>query len=326
MKRGQWADDLQVIWNASQDGVIRARTLETLGVPRSTITRRSAASGPWQRILPGVVLLHNGAPTTQQRRLAAQVYGGSECVLSAHTGLDLHGFTGFGSHNDVLLLLPATTHCKDVGYVRVERTWYFPDSVHRGRFRVAPIARCAMDAARRTPNPTACRTLLTTVVQRGDVSVHDLARELEHCANRGSGVPRAVVRELAGDAHSVAEIEAQKLYAGTGLPPMLHNVDVIDGAGEWIARPDSWIDEVALAWEIDSLAHHLSPALHEQTMRRRARMERHGIVVVAHLPRQLRTEPRTVVADLEAAYRRARARPRPDVIAVPAGAMSQRAH
>ncbi len=105
-------------------------------------------------------------------------------------------------------------------------------------------------------------------------------------------MPRLVLRELSDDAHSVAEVWAQKLYATSGLPPMVHNVDVVTEDGTWIARPDGWMDDVAVAWEIDSLAHHFSPADHEKTMHRRARMQRHGIIVVEHLRPRSETHPR----------------------------------
>ncbi|WP_240945638.1 hypothetical protein [Rhodococcus sp. HNM0569] len=190
-----------------------------------------------------------------------------------------------------------------------------PEVVQHGRFRLAPVARCALDAARRTPDPRACRSLLAAVVQRGDATVADLAQELACAPRRGTAIPHSVVRELGDGAHSVAELDAQRLYAGTGLPPMMRNIDIADAHGRWIARPDGWIDEVALAWEIDSMKFHLSPSLHEGTQRRRARMERFGIVVVSHVPRQLRLEPDVVIADLEAAYRRARERARPAVTA-----------
>ncbi|EOM76598.1 hypothetical protein DW322_03640 [Rhodococcus rhodnii] len=35
MRRGEWAIDLQAVYDASQDGVIRAGTLEQLQIPRS---------------------------------------------------------------------------------------------------------------------------------------------------------------------------------------------------------------------------------------------------------------------------------------------------
>jgi len=94
---------------------------------------------------------------------------------------------------------------------------------------------------------------------------------------------------------------------------MVHNLDVVDSDGGFVARPDGWIDSVALAWEIDSFAHHASPADYEYTLQRRQRMQNLGIVVVAHTPKQLTGNPKRVIADLRIAYQQALARPRPSV-------------
>ena len=39
---------------------------------------------------------------------------------------------------------------------------------------------------------------------------------------------------------------------------MVFNRDLEDVEGNFVARPDGWLDDVGLAWEIDSLRHHLS--------------------------------------------------------------------
>ncbi|MEN0135321.1 MAG: hypothetical protein AAGC80_09250 [Rhodococcus sp. (in: high G+C Gram-positive bacteria)] len=313
MRRGRWAEDLSAIAAVSRDGVIRAAALERLGVAKGTISSRCNDGGPWQRILPGVVLLHNGPPTTLQRNLAALEYGGPDALLSGHAALAALGYTGSASRNDVLLLIPSTRHRRDWSYVKVERTWRMPEPIHRGLLRLAPPVRSLLDAGRRTVQADSCRALLAGGIQRGDVTVDELARELSQGSDRGSRLPRAVLRDLSDDAHSVAEVHAQKLYATSGLPPMRHNVDVLSAAGLWIARPDGWLDDVAVAWEIDSLKYHFSPELHEATVRRRARMQREGIIVVTHLPKQISADPSTVLADLRAAYSLAASRPRPAV-------------
>ncbi|MDV6245613.1 hypothetical protein R3Q17_29640 [Rhodococcus opacus] len=106
MRRGTWAEDPSAIAAVGRDGVVRAATLERLGVAKGTISARCADGGPWQRILPGVVLLHNGPPTTLQRNLAALEYGGPDALLSGHAALAAFGYTSSASRNDVLLLIP----------------------------------------------------------------------------------------------------------------------------------------------------------------------------------------------------------------------------
>ena len=111
----------------------------------------------------------------------------------------------------------------------------------------------------------------------------------------------------------MAEVHAQRIYSRSNLPPMVHNRDIETTSGEFIAKPDGWIDDVAMAWEIDSLQHHLNIADHEATMLRRARLQAKGIVVLSHLPRTLHRDPELVLRDLRDNYRVAASRPRPAV-------------
>ncbi len=97
---------------------------------------------------------------------------------------------------------------------------------------------------------------------------------------------------------------------------MQWNVRLLDPTGKLLGIPDGWLDDVALAWQIDSLEYHLSPADYALTVRRHTAMTAAGIVVVHTLPSQLRTEPQEVLAELRNAYQQALRRPRPPVTAV----------
>ena len=77
-------------------------------------------------------------------------------------------------------------------------------------------------------------------------------------------------------------------------------------------------DDVALAWEIDSYAFHLSPQQYARTLERHARLTAHGVAILHTLPTRLRRQPLQVLAELRAAYDHAAARPRPDVHTPPA--------
>ena len=311
MKRGKWAEDPGLLWQAAVNGVIKSTALQDLGVAGSTVTDRCRDGGRWQRILPGIVLLHNGFPSQLQRCTAALLYGGDEAVLSGHASLGAHGYATSASMGDVLILVPPERHRASTSFVTVERTWRMPDAVMRGSLRCAPITRSVVDAGRRARHADQCRALIASAVQRGDVSVDELAMELADGPRRYSATTRSVLAELGDNAHSVAEIDAQKLYARSGLPAMVFNRDLFTSDGSFLARPDGWMDDVGLAWEIDSLAHHLSPADHEATVLRRALLRRHGAVVVEHLPKTIVASPAMVMADLRSEYQRACSRPRP---------------
>lgn len=295
----------------SSSGVIRASSMMAMGVASSTIVDRCLPDGPWQRILPGLVLLHNGEPSERQRLVAAMEYAGPGALITGAYGLTLHAQRP--TPTPVHLLVPHHTRRRSVSFVVVERTLRMPGRQEIQGLPVADLTRCTIDAARRSKSNSWCLDALTTSLRTGGTSIDELAIELASCTTRGTAVPRRQLKALGRGAASIAEVAAQELYARAGLPPAVANVDVVTLRGEFVARPDLWLDNVAMAWEIDSFAHHLDLADHERTMERRSRMQSAGIVVVSHLPRTVRQNPQLVVAELRAAYAMACQRTRPAV-------------
>jgi hypothetical protein len=311
MKRGQWADDMARIRSASHDHTITRDELRAFGLSSSTIVERCLTDGPWQHLLPAIILLHNGIPTDRQRMIAALRYAGPGSMLTGTAGLGLHGQSvGSGT---VSVLIAHQKRCKSTRFVDIERTRRLPDPVELTGLPVAPATRCVIDAARRAHDGRSVLDLMTSAIRRGITTVDELAIELSECTTRGTAIPRRELRRLGSGAHSVAEQTAHDLYSAHDMPPIQFNRDIVDADGHFLARPDGWMDDVALAWEIDSFAHHLAPADHEKTMARRSKMQSHGIVVVSHLPKTIRDCPGLVITELRAAYRTASARPRPAV-------------
>lgn len=258
-----------------------------------------------------MIHLRNGQLTGRQRSVAALIYGGDTAVLTGRAALREYGYDSSGQ--DAHILLPAEQRIQSRGFVLVERTHRMPEYASRHGLRCAPLARAVLDAARRCPTLDATRALLAEVVQRGSVTVPVLSEELEAGSGRGSAFPRKVLREVAANVHSVPEAHARKLWLRSGLPEMVFNRDVVDANGVFIARPDGWIDEVALAWEIDSLAWHLSPADYKRTLERRTRLQSLGIIVLSTAPSALRDRPAQVATELVRHFELARSRPRPNV-------------
>jgi hypothetical protein len=71
--------------------VVRVDQLVELGLTRSTIAHRCRPGGPWRRLAPGIVKLHNGPITRNDRRRAALLHTGSDAVLTGLDALELHG-------------------------------------------------------------------------------------------------------------------------------------------------------------------------------------------------------------------------------------------
>jgi very-short-patch-repair endonuclease len=88
----------------------------------------------------------------------------------------------------------------------------------------------------------------------------------------------------------------------------------------FIGKPDAWWPEAGVAVEVESREWHLSPEGWERTLERDAEMSKHGIIVLHFTPRQIRTEPRTVIATIRQALATTRHRPALLLRTVPADA------
>ena len=311
MRRGNWANDLRDLHEASRCGAIRVTALAELGVPPRTVYRRCVPGGPWQRPLPGIVLLTNTPPTRRQRVEAALLYGGPGAQVTGLEACRLHGLRNVPDHPGVHVLVPRDRRLHSSDYVIVERTTRLPEPVVRDEVPVAPLVRSVLDAARRLKRHDPVRALITEAVQRGRVHPRWLVHELETGSQRGTAVPREVLKDVMAGARSVAEIDAMRVWERTGLPEPLWNVPLRGPDGKHIGTPDAWFAEAGLAWEIDSYEFHFRREDYAGTVSRNARYAAAGIFVLQTLPARMRTEPETVATELTAAYRAARTRAMP---------------
>jgi hypothetical protein len=301
--------------------VVRTRDLRAHGVSPGTITRRTRPGGPWRPLMPAIVLLHNGPPTRDDMRRAALLHAGPGAVLTGSDALELHGMKRMPPPTGLIhVLVPAGRRRVGAGKLLVERTDRLPVAAP-GQWPLPPIERAALDLARRTRDRDVVRAVLAEVVQRGRTTPARLVAELEAGSDRGTALPREVLTAVSDGIRSVAEAEARELLRRSNLPQPMWNARVVDARnGRFIAVADAWFDEFALAWEIDSYEFHLSPADYERTLERRAAMTAVGITVVAHSPKQVVDQGAKVLAALAGNLNQAARRPRPPVIALPAGA------
>jgi hypothetical protein len=295
----------------TRDHVVHRRDLIALGVPEATIAYRTRAGGSWQRMLPGTFLLATGTPTREQQLRGALVYAGAGAVITGTEALRRQGVSCRSSGPDVHVLIDASRHRASRGYVRIERTTRMPPVVHHDAIPYAVVSRAALDAARRLQRLDDVRDLLAGVVQGRHASVQDLADELDQGSPRGRALATRVLAELAAGARSVAEANAMAFALWARLPAMEWNVPVVTRDGHLLAVPDAWLDDVAMAWEIDSFERHASPAAYESTLARRARLMAAGAVVFSCAPRQLDHDRAALRDHFLRAYEQARRRPRP---------------
>jgi hypothetical protein len=262
----------------------------------------------------------NGQPTRRQQIEAALLHGGPEALLTGCDAVHLYGLRRVPDNDRIHILVPQARHIRTARFAVVERTIHMPEPVQKHGLRLAPLERAVLDAARRWRRVDPVRALLAEAVQRGRCRPAELLAELNSGSRRGSALPRRVLAEVDEGARSVAEADGLRIWKESGLPTAAWNVPVLDSRGRFIAVPDAWCDDVALAWEIDSFEWHFNAEGYARTVARNTRYAGAGIVVVQTLPSRLRDNPAGVIDELRAAYEAAGARPRPPVRSAPATA------
>ncbi|MEU3769353.1 hypothetical protein AB0E55_30225 [Amycolatopsis keratiniphila] len=314
VKRGRWAQHPELLLARSHNGVVRVADLESLEMPSKTIYQRCLPGGPWQRLLPGIVLLHDQKPTSSEAVTAALLYAGAKSMLTGVEACRLHGLRTSALPDDpgLHLLIPHERKIRSVGFVTTERTRRLPTPAIRNGVPLAPLIRATTDAVRRFVDPLVSEELLIEAIQQGRCHPKALLSELNHGTQRGTAVPRRLLNDWV-DIRSMAESRAKALSRRLKTPPSHWNAELFDLSGKYLGRPDAWWDDVGLVWEIDSFDFHFRRAGYQRTVDRNTRYATSGIVVVQTLPSQLLNDPAAVVSDLETAWEVAASRPRPQV-------------
>ena len=273
--------------------MIAASELVELGVPESTVYRRCRDGGPWQLLAPGIVLLHNGAPSVRQLEVAALLHGGPGAVLTGLSAIRHHGLRRGPAATQVHVLVPQVRQVRSVRHVLVERTTRMPRPVLRSGLPVAPLDRAVLDAVRRLKDTEEIAALLAEPVQRRMLLAEHLLRELDAGCRKGSATPRVVLRAVVDGVHSAAEFVARDWWLDrSDLPPARFNARVLDERGRFVAIVDVLVEESGFVWEIDSVeAHFSTPEQVEETARRRRALTAVGLHVLGTRPGQLRGDP-----------------------------------
>lgn len=301
----------------AQHNCVSLAQLASAGVPSSTTAYRTRPSGGvWTRPLPGVVLMHRGTSTADERSSAALLYAGAGAVLTGMDSLRRQGVRRLPPSDVVHVLVSDDRRRVSVGFVVCERTHRLPTITGGGLMPTASVARSLVDAARRTERLIAVRAMVADAVQQRRCTQADLLLEVRLAQRRGTARVRLVAAEIVGGIRSVAEADARRVLARGGLPPALWNHDIVTLDGQLVGCPDAWFDEEGVALEVDSREWHLDPQGWERTQAKRARFASFGVTTVPVTPRRLHEQPQEVIREMLATLASARTRPRPDVLAI----------
>lgn len=289
--------------------------LVTAGVPDGTITSRTRSGGPWQRLLP-----QTGPPDHRQRSLSAVLYAaeaaadplsGETAALTGGAALTLLGIRETPD-TPVDVLIRAPRRLVATADVRPMATSRWPRTITvSGIPSTRPIRAAADFASRADGHPDRIRSVLAHVVQSGWCHPHDLYAELRAARLLTRPAVRAAAAELLAGVRSVAEAQARDALTATELPTPLWNARLYTPDGAFLASPDAYWPDEGVALEIDSAEYHYTRDAWHATLRRRLRLESHGILVVSATPSMIRDTPAEVFAALRTFLALAATRPTP---------------
>src|SRR6266487_6893444 len=142
----------------------------------------------------GVYLTMTGVPTTDQRDVAALLYGGPRSVMTAAAALRRHGLRAPNTEA-VDILVPAERSRENTCFVRIHRTARLPEAAYAsGSVTFAAPARAVADFARGLTALPAVRAVAASAVQRRRCTVAQLADELARGPVQGSALLRLACR------------------------------------------------------------------------------------------------------------------------------------
>lgn len=274
-------------WSAAAaDGVVRRDLALACGWTSGAIAHRTG-DGRWQVPLPGVLLLASGEMSSTQRLRAALAWAGSGSALTAVSGCHLHGLDSW-SADDVHVAMPharrrlGPAFTAGPGRVVPHRTTRGLVALRRGGLPVLPVERCVVDACLGHRSDTDVRALVAMAVQTRRTTVERLAVELARAPQRGSGVLRACLAEVADGARSAPEAALLVGLRQQGLTGFVCNGEVRDSAGRWLACADVVLTDIRLVVEVDGQRWHLSPERWVADIERHTRMEAAGWTVLRY--------------------------------------------
>lgn len=289
--------DLDALGGLFPHRVATASELLSLGLPSGELAVRCRPQGPWQHVLPGILLLARTPPTRAQLVRAALRYGGPQTLLTGVDALQLHGLRALPATGPVQILVNRAL--EPAAKVRITRVRRLPDPVLRRGFLTAPLARAAIDTAKALNQRDDIRAVLTEVVRHAGVPVADLKAGLA----RSSEQARQVLSELADGVRSVPQAWARAVLDDLPLPPPAWGVPLTTAEGRPLGIADAWWNDRALAWQFNT------------PTPRADLLQAAGAIVLHTTPTRLRQSPTAVAQDLLRASTQATTRPRPRITA-----------
>ncbi|MGH8963152.1 MAG: hypothetical protein ACRDWT_18505 [Jatrophihabitantaceae bacterium] len=276
-----------------------------LGLTRAQV-RTEIARENWQRMARGVVLTRPDPPTRLDWAETGLALGGPRSALSGWDALRLVGIGDARPPDPQVLVLTESGRSRSMGGVRIRRTDR-PFAAHTTSVnhpllpysRVVPMARAVVDTAALYEDLRSVRAVVTSSVQKGRCSLHQLVAELGPGRTPGSRLLRQVLGEIADGARSVAEAEAAACLQRADVPAFELNVPIVDRSGTVIFVVDVLWRELRATLEVDSRECHRSDAQWQATLDRHNQLTTFGLSVTHYPPTTIRRRGRPWVGQVE---------------------------
>ena len=285
----------------AQAGMLSQSQLTELGVSRSFVRNQLRASR-WVRRTSSVISTTTGPLSEQQRLWQAVLHAGPTALIGGLTAAGLHGLKNW-SRDHIIVLVDEELSFEPLEGVRFFRsrralaTMRSPGPLPVCRLEPAVLLFAGYEANRRTAHGA-----VTASVQQRLTTPGRLSQWLQLLTPlRGAPELRLLLRDIAGGAHSVSEIDLRRACKEFGIASPRGQQGRRDRSGRrrWTDAEWDLPDGRVLVLEIDG-------AFHDDVLQAAADRSRHRKlssvhrIVVSCSAYELRYDPRSVMTDLVA--------------------------
>jgi len=234
------------------------------------------------------------------RWAAALLRAGPDAHLSHATAAELHGVRLGESRSEspIHISVPHHRRPRPIPGVVLHRPARLPtlDRARRDDLPVTGIERTVLDLCAAFAREKARVAFVAEVLQNG----HTTINRLQACVGRSGGIRGATgllraITELGPGYETVSELDLSRLCFRAGLHTQPQRTVIAVGGVAY--RLDLLDEELLIDVESDGRGH-LSLATREEDVHRDDVLRRTGLVVVRFTRRQIRREPRFVLAEL----------------------------
>jgi hypothetical protein len=228
-----------------------------------------------------------GELTTKQRLIAAAMYVGRGAVFTGYWALSLRGLRQIPvAAAPMHLLIPHHRSRQREAGLRIERTRSMPEYDVIDGLRVARVSRAVVDEARHIKEADAVRHLVGLVIRLRRTTVVALQTELARLTPRGTALLRQALGGAARGVRGAEEARLRDRMLAAGFSEPQWNVHLYDGAGNWVAYVDGFLE--GIAFEMQSREFHLYVDRWEPDVARLSRLNSFGVMVQLATPRFIR--------------------------------------